>query len=169
MPKRYWCSPWSWNSIIFGYEPTLSHHFLKINIEPFVLSWIFNWKIDFIVDFPTPSIVIHRPQINEPSISKVNFRMKQAFLGFVYIDALRDQSLEQHIVKNISKNGLISLARSKYISSYASLSSLTHGFIEFDHWIMVRLNDFNLFLRFIHHLNHTILYFISLCQTIIML
>ena len=97
------------NDIFFRYFSSFIQHFFKIRICPFIIPSVIYCQIDLVIYFPTPSIVIHRTQIQIPTVCHVDFRVQQSLFCFVNVHPLINKSLKQKRVKNILENRLIPL------------------------------------------------------------
>ena len=98
------------NGVIFCNRPTAVQHPLKVSIAPVVLPLIIDGKVDFVIDFPAPSIVVHGAHVDVPAICEVDLGVKQSFLGLEDVDAFEDEPLEEHVVEDVAEDWLVALS-----------------------------------------------------------
>lgn len=97
------------NIYIRLYPPTLTQQLFIVCIDNPILPWIINQNIQLIIDIPTPTIVIHRPQIHIPPITQITFRMQKSFSSFIHLQPILPQSPKQHIIIHTFKHILITI------------------------------------------------------------
>jgi hypothetical protein len=94
--------------------------------------------------------------------------MEKPLFSLKNIDSSKDQALKQHVVENIPENRLISLSGSQDARLHASLNCFPNGSIKFDHGVVIRLHNLNLFLGLFHHFKNRLFNLISFGYWIVM-
>lgn len=76
------------NGVIFCNGTTAVQHSLEVGIEPVVLPLIIDGKVHFVVDLPTPAVVVHGTHVDVPAIGQIDLGMQQSLLCLEDVDAL---------------------------------------------------------------------------------
>lgn len=140
---------------------------LEIIIKPFIFPRVVDGQIDLIIDFPAPSIVIHRSQVDVPAVSEVHLGVQESLLCLKHVDAFHDESLKEHIVEDFPENWLVALSRSEDTGYDPPICCVSHGFVKLYHGVVIRLNNLYLLLCPLHHIQHALLYLSLLIQRVV--
>lgn len=94
--------------------------------------------------------------------------MEEPFLGLEHVYTTDDQALKEHIVEDITEDGLVTLSGSEDACLDSPICRLPHGPIEFDHGVVVGLHYLDLPLCSFHHLQYALLNLKPFCQRVVM-
>lgn len=157
----------SGNSVVFGDWAAATEHALEVVVKPFVLPAVVNSQVDFIVDLPAPAVIVHGAHVDETTVCQVDLGVQQALLSLEDVDALEDEPLEEHVIEDVAKDRLVTLSRSEDACGDSPVSCFPHGSVELNHRVVVRLDDLDLLLRPLHHLQHALLDLEALRQRVV--
>ena len=123
---------------------------VKICLDELALPLIMYPNIGLIIDLPAPPVIVHRPQRHVLPIEQVNFRMQHSLSRLINWHIVPNQSLEKHVVENALENRLVPATCRQNCCWDSALDRIDELSIEFEHRVMVGLDDSDLFLSVSH-------------------
>lgn len=107
LPECYCRCPARWYCVLFWHFSCSFVNVIEVSLDELTFSLVMNPNVCLIVNFPAPSVVVHRPQCHAFPIKKVHFRMQHSLSCLINWHIVANQPLEKHVIENALKHWLV--------------------------------------------------------------
>lgn len=126
-----------------------------------------NRYVHFVVDFPRPTIVVHRPHRQVLAVEQVYLGMKHSLRRLINRYVVADESLKKHVVEDAFEDWLITLSRGQYGRRDTSFDGVNHFPVKLKHGVVVWLDDFYFLFCLSHVADHIVFDFPPVCCQVV--